>query len=312
MGVATMTTAYSKPFDELVDQARQYARELGAIPSQNKLKAALHVRSERARTVLAVLRASGFDPAEPQQSSRARPVPDEPGGAPVTPDSADSTLSGTVPWESLMDQPEPVPGVEANGTSAPDSTAAGRAMPDQHRALRRSWSGLRSGRLRDREPVPSTGATHPVRTWPIVLLAAPAMVAIWSGWVGLGVLTGFGMVHPLPGIADGFTLNSAITLPVGVETYAAYALRVWLATGTGADQRARSFAKWSAIGSLALGAAGQVAYHLMTAQHVTTAPWEITTAVACLPVVVLGFGAALAHLQHHPHTEHTTAGEEDR
>jgi hypothetical protein len=36
----------------------------------------------------------------------------------------------------------------------------------------------------------------------------------------------------------------------------------------------------------------------MIADHVAVAPWPITTAVACLPVVVLGFGAALAHLQH--------------
>jgi hypothetical protein len=28
----------------------------------------------------------------------------------------------------------------------------------------------------------------------------------------------------------------------------------------------------------------------------TAAPWQITTVVACLPVIVLGMGAALAHL----------------
>jgi hypothetical protein len=31
---------------------------------------------------------------------------------------------------------------------------------------------------------------------------------------------------------------------------------------------------------------------------VTAAPWPITTVVACLPVAVLGMGAALAHLLH--------------
>ncbi len=147
----------------------------------------------------------------------------------------------------------------------------------------------------------STAAPHvgPVvrgRSWPLLLLAAPAFVAIWSGWVGLGDLTGFGVVHPLPGIADGFTLNTAITLPIGVETYAAYALKVWLSVGVPA--RARTFARWSALGSLVLGAAGQVAYHLMSATGVTQAPWQITAAVACLPVAVLGMGAALAHLVH--------------
>jgi cytochrome bd-type quinol oxidase subunit 2 len=100
----------------------------------------------------------------------------------------------------------------------------------------------------------------------------------------------------LPGIADGFSINTAITLPVGVETYAAYALRAWLSGN--ASMRARRYAKWSAIGSLLLGAAGQVIYHLMTAADVTSAPWPVTTLVSCLPVAVLGMGAALAHLLH--------------
>jgi cytochrome bd-type quinol oxidase subunit 2 len=140
-------------------------------------------------------------------------------------------------------------------------------------------------------------AGGPVRSWPVLVLAAPAWVAIWSGWVGLGGLTGFGSVHPLPGIADGFSINTAITLPVGVETYAAYALRAWLSGGR-VPARARRYARWSAIGSLLLGAAGQVIYHLMTAAGVTAAPWPVTTLVSCLPVAVLGMGAALAHLLH--------------
>jgi hypothetical protein len=137
-----------------------------------------------------------------------------------------------------------------------------------------------------------------VATWPIFLLALPAFVAIWSGWVDLGRLTGFGVVHPFPGIpgADRVELNTAITLPVGLETYAAYALYVWLSGSVPA--LARKFARWSAIGSLVLGAAGQVAYHLMVAAGIERAPWQITTIVACLPVAVLGMGAALRHLVH--------------
>jgi hypothetical protein len=42
--------------------------------------------------------------------------------------------------------------------------------------------------------------------------------------------------------------------------------------------------------------AGQVAYHLLAQAQVRHAPWGITTAVSCLPVLVLGMGAALAHL----------------
>jgi hypothetical protein len=91
---------------------------------------------------------------------------------------------------------------------------------------------------------------------------------------------------------------TAITLPVGMETYAAYALRVWLTPSL--PGRARTFAQWSAIGSLLLGASGQVAFHLMTAARIDHAPWQITTLVACIPVGVLGMGAALAHLLRNP------------
>ena len=84
--------------------------------------------------------------------------------------------------------------------------------------------------------------------WPLFLIASPAAVAVWSGWVGLGALCGFGIVHPLPGIADGFRLNTAITLPVGVEAYGAYALGAWLHPGHPAAARsspaARRSARW--------------------------------------------------------------------
>ena len=135
---------------------------------------------------------------------------------------------------------------------------------------------------------------RPLPRWPLYLIASPAAVAVWSGWVGLGTLCGFGIVHPLPGIADGFHLNTAITLPVGVEAYGAYALRAWLTPG--ASETARRFARWSAVGSLALGMLGQVVYHLLSAAHATRAPWPVVVLVSCLPVVTLGFGAALTHL----------------
>jgi hypothetical protein len=134
-----------------------------------------------------------------------------------------------------------------------------------------------------------------VRRWPLVLIGAPAAVAVWSGWVGLGGLCGFGPVHLLPGIDDGFVVNTAITLPIGVEAYGAYALGAWLRPG-GITGRARRFARGSAIGSLALGMAGQVIYHLLAAAHATRAPWPVVMLVSCLPVVAIGFGAALVHL----------------
>ncbi len=146
-----------------------------------------------------------------------------------------------------------------------------------------------------------------VRRWPLVLIAAPAAVAIWSGWVGLGGLCGFGPIHPLPGIADRFVINTAITLPVGVEAYGAYALRAWLTPGVPA--RAQQFARRSALGALALGMCGQVIYHLLSAAHAVRAPWPVVMLVSCIPVITLGFGAALTHLLKDGVTDDaTTAG----
>jgi len=130
--------------------------------------------------------------------------------------------------------------------------------------------------------------------WPLYLIAAPAAVAVWSGWVGLGGMCGFGVVHPLPGIVSGLRLDTAITLPVGVEAYGAYALGAWLTPGT--PERARAFARRSAIGALALGMLGQVVYHLLAAAGAQRAPWPVVVLVSCLPVATLGFGAALTHL----------------
>lgn len=153
------------------------------------------------------------------------------------------------------------------------------AEPDQ------PWQRLR--RLADRRP-----GVPPI--WPLLLIAAPAAVAVWSGWVGLGQLCGFGVIHPLPGIWDAARLNTAITLPVGVEAYGAYALTAWLRPGV--PKKVRRFAMWSALGSLGLGMAGQGVFHLLSAEHFTRAPAAIVVLVACLPVVSLGLGTSLAHM----------------
>jgi len=106
----------------------------------------------------------------------------------------------------------------------------------------------------DRSAAVSSG-TRTVRSWPLLVLAAPAAAEVFSGWVGIAQKIGFGLVSPLPGIWPSLHLDTAITLPVGVEAYAAYALRAWLARGEMISDRTRRFAKWSAIFSFALGMA---------------------------------------------------------
>ena len=142
--------------------------------------------------------------------------------------------------------------------------------------------------------VPSGART--VRSWPLLVLAAPAAAEVWTGWVGIAQKTGFGLVSPLPGIWPSLHLDTSITLPVGVEAYAAYALRAWLASEHSISGRTRRFAKWSAICSFALGMAGQVAYHLLAQAGAARAPWPVTMIVSCLPVLVLAMGTALAHM----------------
>jgi hypothetical protein len=135
-----------------------------------------------------------------------------------------------------------------------------------------------------------------VRSWPLLVLAGPAAAEVWTGWVGNAQKTGFGLVSPLPGILPPLHLDTSITLPVGVEAYAAYALRAWLSGEHVISGRTRRFAKWSAICSFALGMAGQVAYHLLAQAGTARAPWPVTTIVSCLPVLVLAMGTTLAHM----------------
>ncbi|RAN94810.1 ABC transporter permease [Micromonospora noduli] len=257
MTTATVPSAYPRAVGDLLPAVRELADRLGEIPSRNAIMREFKIGAPKAQAVRLAL--------------VAEPI--------TTPDDTD-TGPVSDPWEYA----EPAPAITPVPVILPAVKAAEplpQAEGDGHPPV-------------TVEPSPLPFNRRTLATWPVVLIALPAFVAIWSGWVGLGGLTGFGVVHPLPGIADGFSINTAITLPVGVEVYAAYALRAWLSGLV--PPRARRFAKWSAIGSLLVGALGQVAYHLLVAAGIQSAPWWITTLVACLPVAVLGMAAALAHL----------------
>src|SRR5690554_972997 len=107
----------------------------------------------------------------------------------------------------------------------------------------------------------------------ILAISLSAFTAVWGGWVGLGRMVGFGKVNLLPGfVADGgwATIDLAITLPIGIEAYAASALYVAVAGLVRGGSR--WFAGTSAGLSLVLGAFGQAAYHVLDAQGRTVAP----------------------------------------
>ncbi|MFI7307532.1 ABC transporter permease [Micromonospora aurantiaca] len=258
-------TRYPQPIEDLLPAARALDLPEGeAFPSRNRLMREFRIGAPKAGELLALLKA---EPTTPPADT-------------TEPDATDPADPQAVPEPAPTVEPDPTPAPEMT-TAEPDAEATPVSRPDT--------------------PPADEPGRRPV-VWPVVLMALGAFVAVWSGWVGLGKLTGFGKVDLLPGIVEPgswATIDSAITLPIGVEAYAAYALYVWLSGRV--PTRARTFAKWSALASLAVGALGQVAYHLLTAYDVTAAPWWITTLVSCLPVAVLGMGAALAHLVREGH-----------
>ncbi|MEV2241739.1 ABC transporter permease [Micromonospora sp. NPDC049891] len=282
-------TRYPQPIETLLPAARALPLLDGQeFPSRNRLMREFRIGAPKADELLARLKSEHAEHTRTETLRSAMAVR----GAVLAPRTdTDSPMVPRLDYaEPIGPDPAPVPAVPEHtppptappviAPAAPSAEASTVGHPDT--------------------PTPPTAVkpVRPVAAWPVVLLALPAFVAVWSGWVGLGGLTGFGVVHPLPGIWDSFQINTAITLPIGVETYGAYALYVWL-SGRVPD-RARRFAKWSAIASLLVGAAGQVAYHLLVAPP-DGAPWWITTAVSVLPVAVLGMGAALAHLVREDH-----------
>jgi hypothetical protein len=135
---------------------------------------------------------------------------------------------------------------------------------------------------------------HVVRTWPLLLVALPAALVVWSGWVGLGQLCGFGVVHLLPGIFPGLRVDTTAALPIGVEAYGAIALRV--RSNPHVSDAGREFARKSAKLALGLGCLGQVAYHLLRAYHATVAPWPVVVLVSCLPVLTVGLAVHLVYV----------------
>ena len=129
--------------------------------------------------------------------------------------------SGTMhqPGYRAASQRDPVEAGSCPVGHAEEGRPGGSAAADRDgRALGVPWSA--DARM--------AGGTR-VRSWPLLVLALPSAVAVWSGWVGIGRMTGFGLVHPLPGIWNSCHLDTAITLPIGMEAYAAYALRAFLA-----------------------------------------------------------------------------------
>ncbi|WP_191838661.1 ABC transporter permease [Catellatospora chokoriensis] len=272
------TSVYPPAVAAMIDDFTAWAAELGTAPSRNATMKRFRIGDEKAKALLATLAA----PA-PDERLTTGPAPQQ------QPEPTGPDLEPEITPEPITVEPSPLTAVDV----APEPKIA--AGPVERPAADPIPVAAPPLPVTASAPVPAPVRRKlQIRTWPILVVGLGAFIAIWAGWVELGRLTGFGVVHPLPGIWDSFKIDTAITLPLGMDAYAAFALKVWFTPGISA--RARKFARWSTIVSLLVGMCGQVAYHLMEAQGITTAPWQITTAVSCLPVIVLGLASGLVHL----------------
>jgi hypothetical protein len=259
--------------EQLLTEARSHVGA-GSIPSTEALRQALHVRRETAAEIRSTLSRERAD----RRAERAR--------------QGRQALAAV----ARRKRPRPRPAVVlAPIPELAPAPAAELAVP----ALAEVTGTVRD-EAADAQPVAAEtppAAAHRIRTWPILIIAAGAFVAVWAGWVGLGTYTGFGLMNLLPGIVeDGglATIDTRITLPASMEAYSAYAFYILLHPAV--PKPARRFAAWSAGGAVALGMAAQVAYHLMEAYGMTVAPAWVTAIVSCIPVAVFGLGAALRHM----------------
>jgi hypothetical protein len=259
--------------EQLLTEAREHVGS-GSIPSIETLRATLRVRRETAAEVRRTLS---------RERSERR---------------AERVRQGRAAMAAVArrKRPRPRPAV----VIAPVPELAPAPVAELAVPAPTEVTGTVRDEATDAHPVTaktSPVAAHRVVVWPLLVIACSPFIAIWGGWVGLGKLTGFGFVNLLPGMVDegGWaTLDTAITLPLGMEAYSAYAFYVLLHPAV--SRRSRRFAAWTALGAVLLGMAGQTAYHLMTAAGMTAAPWQITTVVSCLPVAVFGLAAALVHM----------------
>src|SRR5690554_2061863 len=262
--------------DGVVDRSGVVAQASMSGPNTGPVDRAA-ARTESGGLVRSTARAGVADRSGPESSAGVADRSGGPGGAAGLVDRSGGVVRDEV------DQSGPV---EAAGE--PVRSGLGETGPAAQ-AQRTGDADPRSGDGPDRKP------------WGLIIailaISLSAFTAVWGGWVGLGRMVGFGKVNLLPGfVADGgwATIDLAITLPIGIEAYAASALYVAVAGLVRGGSR--WFAGSSAGLSLALGAFGQAAYHVLDAQGRTVAPEWIVVFVSVLPVVVLGMAGVLLHL----------------
>lgn len=283
--------------EEFMERARKMREQLGRVPGLAVLKKEMAIGEPKAKEIRRRLNEEDGSPKTSLPEAPVSPgmgpvrdlpiptLPVEPSLEEVPEDSTEkapweTSFDGEPPWEAaFVEDVEEVPAAPAGAIPSPAPQPVPTPSPVTPVAA-------------------SPKAKKDIAVWPILIVLLPAFVAIWGGWVDLGVMSGFGVVDMLPGLTNDngdplLKINLSITLPVGLEAYASYAIYVWLGLDKG--HPVRKFAGISAIASLAVGGLGQVVYHLLKAAEYVKAPWPVVIFVAVIPVAVGGMGVFLAH-----------------
>ena len=117
----------------------------------------------------------------------------------------------------------------------------------------------------------------------ILGMAAVAGAAAFTSYSGLA------------GLAEMAGWNDMLAkfLPITIDAYAMTATRVWLSPAR-LTEKARGFARRSAIGSIIASVVGNALYHAATA-HVLPITWPMVVGLSAVPPVTLGL---ITHLYH--------------
>lgn len=143
-------------------------------------------------------------------------------------------------------------------------------------------------RAEDRRPNTKSRAM-----WPLYLISVGAVLAVWSGWVELGAMCGFGIEQPLYGVWNGLKINAAISLPLSMEAYGFYAMGFWFDPDEA--EGVRKYARWTTILAYTLGFLAQATYHVLAAMHMQHAPIPVVVFVSGVPVATICVAGGLLH-----------------
>lgn len=127
-------------------------------------------------------------------------------------------------------------------------------------------------------------------TWAVGLGAA---ILSWAAWTGLAQRCGWTETLHLGDKDSGLTLRLAWITAIIVDVYAMRAFKVWQRSAPWVSESTRFYAQISTFAAIAVGIAGNVAYHVMVLENVSKAPIWVVIPVSALPPLALG---AIGHL----------------